>query len=247
VRWISLLAVVAGCNHRALELSADDFGAVKDLASLRDLAAPPGADLSNVADMANGVGLVDLAHPADLSVVPVRDLSVPRRVFVSSETFTGNMGGLAGADGNCQRLADAAALGGSYKAWLSDHSATPLTRFSRATVPYVLVDGSVVAVDFTELIGGSLRHAINRTEKGGTPPATTGCGAAGSHMVWTDTREDGTLFSGGETCGEWTDVSVSSSAWGDATSQGNWSLVCNGGNGPATACDSLNAIYCFEQ
>ena len=42
-----------------------------------------------------------------------------KTVFVTSATYDGNFGTLANADANCQGLADAAGLGGTYKAWLS--------------------------------------------------------------------------------------------------------------------------------
>src|SRR5690242_15690863 len=42
-----------------------------------------------------------------------------RRVFVTSKTYQGTLGGLAGADMECQKLADAANLGGTWMAWLS--------------------------------------------------------------------------------------------------------------------------------
>src|ERR1051325_3061527 len=41
--------------------------------------------------------------------------TIVKKVFISSGTYTGNLGGLAGADATCQGLADAVALGGTYK------------------------------------------------------------------------------------------------------------------------------------
>jgi Protein of unknown function (DUF1554) len=62
-------------------------------------------------------------------------------VFVTSQGFNGNLGGLAGADTKCQALADTAGLGGTYKAWLSDSTTDARNRLTQATVPYRLVDG----------------------------------------------------------------------------------------------------------
>src|SRR3989344_6490978 len=45
-----------------------------------------------------------------------------KRAFVTSATYHGNLGGLAGGDAECQSLANAASLGGIWKAWLSDSS-----------------------------------------------------------------------------------------------------------------------------
>jgi hypothetical protein len=41
------------------------------------------------------------------------------KVFVTSTTYNGNLGGLAGADAICQARANAGGLSGTYKAWLS--------------------------------------------------------------------------------------------------------------------------------
>ncbi|MDF3017056.1 MAG: hypothetical protein K0R44_2281, partial [Thermomicrobiales bacterium] len=40
-------------------------------------------------------------------------------VFVTAEQFSGNLGGLPGADNKCQVEADAAATGGTFAAWLA--------------------------------------------------------------------------------------------------------------------------------
>jgi len=49
----------------------------------------------------------------------------PKKVFVSSQTYVGNLGGVAGADSLCQGLATAAGLTGTFKAFLSDSGVNP--------------------------------------------------------------------------------------------------------------------------
>jgi hypothetical protein len=65
-----------------------------------------------------------------------------KRVFVTSTVYTGNLGGSAGADDKCQERADAAGLGGTFKAWLSATGTgnSAFDRLSHASVPYVRVD-----------------------------------------------------------------------------------------------------------
>ena len=92
-------------------------------------------------------------------------------VFVSSVTHDANFGGLAGADAFCQGLADAAALPGTYMAWLSDDSGSPSSRFAQSSEAYVLVDGTVVAHDWADLTDGDLQHPINVSELNGAAPA----------------------------------------------------------------------------
>jgi hypothetical protein len=43
----------------------------------------------------------------------------PKIVFVTSQTYTGNLGGHTGADQKCKALALAAGLLGNFKAWIS--------------------------------------------------------------------------------------------------------------------------------
>src|SRR5207302_548222 len=75
-----------------------------------------------------------------------------RRVFVTSATTNGGFGGLDMGDLFCQSLADAGGLGGAFKAWLSDRATDAAARLSHATVPYRLVDGTLVANDWNDLI-----------------------------------------------------------------------------------------------
>jgi hypothetical protein len=178
------------------------------------------------------------------------DAGCTRRVFVSSQVFTGDLGGLAGADAKCQSLADAVGLGGIYKAWLSDVTADAATRLSHVGAPYVLVDGvTVVAAGWSQLVGVGPQHAIDMTELGGPPPV----GSAQCDpmwplpTVWTDTQPAGALFQASETCNSWSG-GTGPSAWGIATYTGElWTLYCNGGGVPELSCMNTAALYCFEQ
>lgn len=111
-----------------------------------------------------------------------------RRVFVSSTGSTANLGGVAGADGRCQTLALAAQLGGTWRAWVSASGDTPNTRFTKSTVPYRLLNGTLVADDWDDLTDGSLEHAIDRDEKNVLVANTE---------VWTATNSGGNFTSGG--------------------------------------------------
>src|SRR5207249_159884 len=99
-------------------------------------------------------------------------VSGKKRIFVSSVTYSADLGGTAGADAKCQSLADAASLAGTFKAWIADSCSHPTTRLTHSSGPYVLVNDTVVAADWTTLTTKlPLAHAINMTEKGGAPPA----------------------------------------------------------------------------
>src|ERR1700679_939042 len=87
-----------------------------------------------------------------------------RRVFISSETFTANLGGASGADVKCNAAALVAGLGGTWAAWLSTSSSTAKQRFVHSAVSWKLLDGTVIANDWNDLVSGSLEHNIDRDE-----------------------------------------------------------------------------------
>jgi hypothetical protein len=170
-------------------------------------------------------------------------------VFVSSTTYTGNFGGLAGGDGLCASLASAAGLGGTWMAWLSDSTGSPSTHFlTHSSNPYVLLDGTEIASSWTALTSGAaLEHAIDLTEKMTPPPAGTNvCGSAA--VVWSNTLANGTFNStiscnsAACDCTDWTTISAGG-AWGQYTNTDSlWASACNGGD-----CGYVAALYCFEQ
>lgn len=184
----------------------------------------------------------DLTPPADFYGIP------PKRVFVTSQTYSANLGGLAGADFKCQTLADAAALGGTYKAWLSDSVTGAKDRLTHSDVPYVLVDGTRVADNWTGLTSSTLINGIDRTESNGfTPQANATCSNGGSSIVWTGTMPDGSKFDGvNSACSNWTDDTSSSVALPLGTPGATWAAWTDSGCGGG--CFGLIApLYCFEQ
>jgi hypothetical protein len=169
-----------------------------------------------------------------------------RRVFVTSQLTSGVLGGLAGGDALCQQLADQAGLGGTYFAWLSTNVESPSSRFSQSTQPYVLVDGTVVATDYADLIDGTLNVPINMTEVGGSQPPTDPICSGATDWVHTGTSSNG-MPSGTANCIGWTDAAAPG-AWGKTTeSNSSWSTSCSGGNAAAALCGMRGSLYCFEQ
>jgi len=167
-----------------------------------------------------------------------------KRVFVSSATYTGNLGGLAAADARCQSLADAATLGGQYKAWLSDEKTSAKDRLTHSEDNYVLPSGTLVAINWDALVSFNV-HPIDQTETGQAPSATPGipieCGSAPAAMT-------GTWGTGevdpGATCNSWTtDAPVTWVGYG-STDQGSslWTAHC-----AALICNVAMHLYCFEQ
>ncbi len=181
-----------------------------------------------------------------------------KNVFITSVAYTGGaIGGLAGADSKCQTLASNAGLGGTYKAWLSDGTGSPSTRFSKVGGPYILAKRAItVANNWTELTSGSipLKHALDSTETGGTPPLTTpSTGPCGTdhqgHLFWSTSYDNGTLLYGDSRygCGNWTDSSGQYASWGPTNNTVNsWSIQCIS-PGNAGTCAQSSPLLCIQQ
>ena len=153
-------------------------------------------------------------------------------IFVTSTTSTGNLGGLAGADATCNTRASAAALPGTYVAWLSDGSTTALSRVT-SNGPYATPAGDLVANSKADLTDGTLGSAINDDENGGTP--------GGATEVWTGTGSNG-LGSGG--CVNWTSGSAAQTATVglDTNTNFSWSAAY------AQFCNRTDVhLYCVQQ
>jgi hypothetical protein len=171
-----------------------------------------------------------------------------RRVFVTSTIYTGNLGGLSGADAKCQSRADAAKLPGTYKVWLSapGPDASPTTRIVHSTLPYGLVDGTIVANDWNDLTDGRLLAPINQTEFGGGPPATAApCATnAPEAAVFTATTPSGT-YTGTQaldtSCASWTSNVGLTQFGSTGTTSPPWTAGCVKG------CQLSAALFCVEQ
>jgi hypothetical protein len=162
-----------------------------------------------------------------------------KRVFVSSTVSNGNMGGTAGADATCQSLADAAALGGTYRAYLSDGVSSPAQRMAHFDGPYVRTDGAILTTAWYLLMTKSppIQVPINKTETGAAAVGGTLVPFFGSSpRVWAGQWV-------GNDCNGWT--SSSSVVWGTSGSTGRTdSGWANEGTG---TCNYTAPIYCFEQ
>lgn len=209
---LAVVLLSAGCNEGALRITERD-------------GAPGQADGGSIRDL----GTQDL-------------VGGPKLVFITSKQYSAKLGGLVGADANCQGLAAAAGLAGTFRAWLSDTDSSPQTRFSHSAGPYTLVNGSLVAQTWGELTGAPLAHPIDTNESGlRNANAGTACGGS---TVWTDTTNSGVLVSPADTCGEWTDDTGDVAVVGLSSSGDYWSDWCKGGNG---LCSMTASLYCFQQ
>lgn len=172
-------------------------------------------------------------------------------VFVTSTVYDGNLGGLALADLECQTQAVAAGLPGTYKAWLSDSTTDASQRLTHSTLPYVTVDGVVIADNWDALVGpgGEILNPLNVTEFGDT--------LSPGESVWTATGYKGNKTECpadicGLFCEDWTDSTSGIAMVGNPhevirqwTEALTWDWLP--GYIPAQSCSSFQHLYCFQQ
>src|SRR5262245_11799942 len=132
--------------------------------------------------------------------------------FVTSATsMTGNLGGLRGADAQCQSLATAVGAGSrTWRAYLSverdpDNGNNPTNARSRiGNGPWVNASGVTVAANLTELHARRGDAAVFVDERGQRINGQwTGSPSPVQHDILTGSAADGTLLAG-LTCSDWT-------------------------------------------
>ncbi len=188
------------------------------------------AALELICDLAEDVkGQLSATSP----LLGVCDLSFT--VFVTSTVQSGDFGGVQGGDAICQDLADTAGLAGTYRAWLSDSSRSPLSSLA-GNLPYLLVDGTEIAVGTEDLFDSSLGADINLDELGALVPTP-----AQPDNVWTGTNANGT--SRGANCSGWTSADPNDDGHAGKTNRSNddWTSADN------ESCDQQLRLFCFEQ
>lgn len=173
-----------------------------------------------------------------------------RLVFITSAVFDGDLGGLDGADLECRLAAEAAGIAAwpRFRAWLSDDTGSPLTRFTQGPatvgVPYVLLNGARVADDLDDLLAAGPQRGIDVTETLEMLPT--------QRPTWTNTSFTGATHNPTDHCARWTSNDPARSArvgmasappdavqtWKDKRLFTSWTT-----NG----CASSWRLYCFEQ
>jgi hypothetical protein len=166
--------------------------------------------------------------------------------FVTSTTHNGAMGGLTGADAMCRARAAAGGLPGAsepntYKAWLSDATGSPSSRFrcteaSCSGQGYQRVDETPIASDWSTLTDGTLEFAISVTEMNAFLRPNDG-------GVWTNTLITGEAGPFPVHCTNWSVGNSGIGYTGLATAFDALWTDTNGG----VACGAPFHLYCFQQ
>jgi len=157
-----------------------------------------------------------------------------KRAFVTSLGYSGDLGGIAGADAECNSLAASAGMAGLWAAWLSTPAVNAWERISDAE--YRRVDGALIAVSLDDLVDGTIANPINLTESG----------LLSGKYVWTGTDAAGNYAGhNDDNCGQW------SNGWSSGYGKVGYSNRTNGEwtNSDGAACNLCcpnPGLYCFE-
>lgn len=174
-----------------------------------------------------------------------------KTVFVTSETYTGNLGGPAGADAKCNNLAQEAGLYGIFKAWIYSSLVIPSEGgWTYSKYPYVRVDGVTIAESFSDIVDcapSCLKAKINVDENGNTlisPPLWAWVGATEGDYDWNDRISSCNFWSSAEE-----EIPFSSRRARLKGSLGSLTHInrewLNSGN--HQKCNLQAHLYCFQQ
>src|SRR6266404_3938121 len=209
-----------------------------------------------------------LAAMSILAAQPAQAQSADTSFFVTSTPIGngGNLGGLAGADNQCQTLAQAAGAGAkTWRAYLSTQAADGKpavnARDRIGNGPWQNAKGVVIAKDVAELHGANnLTKQTALSEKGEVINGRFD--TPNRHDVVTGTQPDGTAFPAGDdrTCKNWTSSTQGSAIVGhsdriglrddDASKSWNSSHASRGPDGGCSQADLKSTggdglMYCF--
>lgn len=241
--FLAATALADGCGGDDSNggTSIDDSGAPFD-ATTTD--APTSNDGSVLADAS-----VDSGSDA-------RPRPVAHVAFVTAATFTGDLVGeaialvpdagiqadagdggtdyIAASDALCQSAASAAGLSGTFDAIVAINGdiSSVTSRIHDSDGPWGLVDGTPVADNAEDLLGGFLRSSIDETENGTRLPHS-------NSFVWAVAQHSSGVT---ESCDEWT-----SSVAGGTGGGGTYVVTSLGAiSGSIADCSSRARLYCIE-
>jgi hypothetical protein len=204
-----------------------------------------------------------------LAALPAQAQQANMTFFITSTPIGngGNLGGLAGADNQCQTLAQAAGAGAPkvWRAYLSTQAADGKPAINArdriGKGPWTDAKGEVVAKDVADLHGpNALTKQSALNEKG---EVVNGRGdQPNRHDILTGSQPDGTAFAAGDdkTCKNWTSSTQGSAVVGhsdriglrDDDASKSWNSS-HGSRGPDGGCSQADLrstggdglLYCF--
>jgi hypothetical protein len=165
-----------------------------------------------------------------------------KRIFVTSTSYNGNLGGIAGADTKCTTRAAAASLTGTWKALISDYSTDARNRSSHQEL-ILNMAGEVVAIGYKDLFMSwpnidsptILQNSVGFNE----------FGAAVNGTNWWNGNDESGRSNSYSNCDNWTHGGGSFGGHMGETSR--MSTGFYGGNGNNFNCNNMMRIICFQE
>lgn len=187
--------------------------------------------------------LTALSNP--LFIDDSHDDASAKTVFITQKQFNGDLGGSIGADQKCQAEADdptSKVQGKVFKAWISGSRQNESSDISRALLrsksPYQLVDGSLVARSFKQLVGSGPDRAIKMFANGKVSKERFVL------YTWTGLSDRGEVIEGN--CSNWHSSSADNvGSMGNASGDSKPSILWSGFY--EEKCSEELSLYCFEQ
>jgi hypothetical protein len=178
----------------------------------------------------------DTPTPTPTWDIPWNDTE-PLQIFVSSQTFTGNIGGIEAARLKCQEMADAVpGLAGTkwFPLLSDDHwNAVNLTGTSPSSEPIYNMDGSMIAISRAALwntVNEDLTSGVTCYEDGSEAPTVS---------TYTGTLADGSAM---YHCSNWTTSTSAEMAQIGQTINGTTAWI---GENVSLSCAEVYPIYCI--
>ena len=196
--------------------------------------ATAGGSADATSTSANTSATTDDTDPTDPDAsADTADSGTPgeHRIFITSSYHAGNFGGIESADGVCQSLADAAALGGTFRAIVSQDGDAAADRLT-ITGPVRNMEDVVIAEDGPGLWDGMIADAITVDEQGMTDA---------NGAVWTGTLADGSAAP--DNCSNWTSDSPLGDGHKALKEQTNAGWIAHS----LDNCNKSFHLYCIEQ
>lgn len=170
------------------------------------------------------------------------DCFLPRRVFVTKELFTGNLGGIEGANSICQKEAEYNNVKGIFVAYLGDTTTSPAknSKFTSYNGWYKTTNGIDVVKGWNGLLNDLFLFPINRHADGNLSQVSS---------VWTNIWADsGTTKSDSWNCLNWTSnqeyINNYESNYGRLGF--NYSVNSEWVDWGYAGCHTTSALYCFQ-
>lgn len=165
-----------------------------------------------------------------------------RVLFVTKATFTGDLGGIEGADAKCQEAARAAGLAGDFVAFVS-LAGSPLQRFgdAKSTTPIIDTTGRTIASRYVTLEKNGPEIEIERDEYGALvrPAADAGSCATNPAVIWTGAGGDWSAT--GADCAQWRSASDGQpGVVGAGFDRAQWLAACS------INCAQKAHLYCAQ-